>query len=226
MNDQRIPIPVLLLFFLLVFIVAAISDRRRRYKRDPETQRRDDLAALARKLELYFSPDADFKLIERFSFLAWLNQGDVRSAYNVFHGRREGLRLLIFDYRFSAGKYDYYWSAYVVEMNSNFPDTLITRENLKSHLLESLGQSHITFESADFSRVYNVRAADKKFAYDVCHSKMMDYLMANPDLIIEIRGKAILLLFEDWLRPEKVESNLSRLIEIRKLLPQYLFTSA
>ena len=52
---------------------------------------------------------------------------------------------------------------------------------------------------------------------------MMEYLLANKDLTIEIHGTAIALLFEDWLRPQKVEFNLSRLIEIRKLLPDYLF---
>jgi hypothetical protein len=45
-------------------------------------------------------------------------------------------------------------------------------------------------------------------------------------LTVEISGTGVAVLFEDWLRPEKVESNLSRLIEIRKLLPEYLFTNA
>jgi len=51
-------------------------------------------------------------------------------------------------------------------------------------------------------------------------------LLANKDLTIEINGTAAAVLFEDWLRPEKVEFNLSRLIEIRKLLPEYLFTNS
>jgi len=52
------------------------------------------------------------------------------------------------------------------------------------------------------------------------------FIVANKDLTIEIRGGSVAVLFEDWLRPEKVEANLSRLIEIRKLLPHYLFTKA
>ena len=53
---------------------------------------------------------------------------------------------------------------------------------------------------------------------------MTEYLLANQDLTIEIRGTAVAVLFEDWLRPDKVERNLARLIEIRKLLPEYPFT--
>ena len=52
---------------------------------------------------------------------------------------------------------------------------------------------------------------------------MMEYLLANQDLTIEINGKVIALLFEVCLQPGKVEHNLSRLVEIRKLLPDYLF---
>jgi hypothetical protein len=72
--------------------------------------------------------------------------------------------------------------------------------------------------------VFRVRSADKKFAFDVCHPQLMEFLLTNQDLTIEIRGTALAVLFEDWLRPEKVEANLSRLIAIRKLLPEYLFT--
>jgi hypothetical protein len=85
------------------------------------------------------------------------------------------------------------------------------------------GEPHIAFESAEFSHAFRVRSSDRKFAFDVCHPKMMEYLLVNQDLTIEIRGNAVAVLFEDWLRPEKVEANLSRLIEIRKLLPNYLF---
>ena len=53
---------------------------------------------------------------------------------------------------------------------------------------------------------------------------MMEFLLANQDLTIEIWGNALAVLFEDWLRPEKVEANLSRLVEIRSRLPDYLFT--
>ena len=111
-------------------------------------------------------------------------------------------------------------------MKTNFPDTIISHESRESRIVEALGASHIAFESSDFSRAFRVCSSDKKFTYDVCHPKMMEYLLANKDLTIEISGAAVAVYFEDWLHPEKVEFNLSRLIEIRKLLPEYLFTNA
>jgi len=216
----------LILIILLSVIIYFIS--RSQNETDPEPVRRQKLAALAKKLQLQFNSNNDFKLAEKFSLLTWLQHGEVRYAYNVFHGYFSAEYLVtIFDYHFSVpgGKSasDYYWSAYVLEMKTNFPDTLINHESLESRIGELLGGPHISFESAEFSRNFRVRSADKQFAFDVCNPRMMEYLLANKDLTIQVNGPDLAVLFEDWLRPEKVERNLSRLIQIRKLLPDYLF---
>lgn len=218
--------PAPIIYFVIFFVVASILDKHRR-KANPEIKRRNDLAALARKLGLQFKSDCDFELAERYSFLSWLRRGEARCASHVFRGKYLGYPVIIFDYFFglSGSKGDnYYWSAYILELEADFPDTIISRETMEVRLLQTLGESHITFESAEFSRSFNVQSADKKFAFAVCNAEMMTYLLANRDLIVEIHQGALLLVSEDWLRPEKVEPNLSRLIKIRRLLPQYLFS--
>jgi hypothetical protein len=219
-----------LMYWIMVVVLVVFISRALFDKSDPEKKRREDLAALAKKLKLRFKPGNDFKLADKFSSLSWLRRGDVRYAYNVFCGDHLGYPVTIFDYHFSttAGKsgYDYYWSAFVVEVKPNFPDMIISHESRESRLAEALGESHIVFESAAFTHAFRVRSSDKKFAYDVCHPKMMEYLLANQDLTVEISRTGLAMLFEDWLRPEKIEFNLSRLIEIRKLLPEYLLTNS
>jgi hypothetical protein len=69
-----------------------------------------------------------------------------------------------------------------------------------------------------------VRSKDKKFAYDVCHAQMMEYLLANRDLSIEIEDRALALAFGTRLAAAEIESNLARLLEFRSRLPEYLFT--
>ena len=218
--------PALLIGIIAVILLAVFFSKSDPY--EPEEVRRRDLAALARKLRLQFNPKNDFNLAENFLFLTWLKRGnarDVRYAYNVMYGYHLDYLATIFDYSFVAGKYSYYWSALVLEMKTNFPDTIISHESLESRFVEALGMPHIAFESAEFTRTFLVRSADKKFAFDVCHPRMMEYLLANKDLTVEIRGAMVAVFFEDWLRPKKVEFNLSRLIEIRKLLPEYLFAN-
>jgi len=222
MNNDALP---KFLFWTIVAILAIVISRFLPSKPDPEDQRRRELASMARKLQLEFNFKSDFDLPKKFSFLTWLKSGLINYAYNIFHGfYRSEYPVTIFDYTFSDGKYDYYWSAFVLEMKTHFPDLIISHESRESRLAETLGLTHITFESAEFSRAFRVRCQDKKFAFDICHSQMMEFLLANQDLTIEIRGNVLAVLFEDWLRPEKVEPNLSRLVEIRKLLPHYLFT--
>jgi hypothetical protein len=219
------PPPPLLLGIILIILVIFLCRKSGNY--EPEEVRRRELAALARKLGVQFSPKNDFKLPERFSVLAWLRRGDVRYAYNVFHGYYLDNLVTVFDYHFSTsgGKsgLDYFWSASVIEMKTNFPDLIISHESRESRMAEALGESHIAFESTEFSHTFRVRSSDRKFAFDVCNPRMMEYLLANKDLTIEINGGDLAIVFKDWLRPERVEFNLLRLIEIRKLFPEYLF---
>jgi len=215
--------------FIVAFLLRYIFFRGS----DLEKKRCDELSAVARKLNLHFNPDTDFKLAEQFAFLSRLRQGDTRFAYNVFRGYHAGFPVLIFDYHFAiyiagnkgvVNKCDFYWSVLILEMKTHFPDITIGPENWRSRLAEMVGKAEISFESAEFSHAFRVRTSDKKFAFDVCHPRMMEYLLANCDLAIEIEGPALALIFETWLRPSEVERNLSRLIEIRKLLPEYLIT--
>jgi len=171
-----------------------------------EADRARDLAALARKLQLYFDSKSDFEFTKQYLFLRWLNRGDNNCCYNIFRGSYLGHPVIVFDYTFTGGKYSYYWSAYVLEMKTNFPDVLISHESRESRIAEALGAEQITFESAEFSRAFRVRATDKKFAFEVCHPQMMEFLLANQDLTIEIRSNALAVLFEDWLRRKKLRA--------------------
>jgi hypothetical protein len=190
---------------------------------DPEEIRQADLASLARKLQLQLTTKYDFEAPKRWAFISWMNRGLAPSTYNTFHGYFQGNLITFFDYTFSDGKHSYYWSTYILELKANFPDLLISHETLETRIAEIFGEPHIVFESTEFSHKFRVRCPDKKFAYEICHQKMMEFLLANQDLTIEIKGGAMALLFEVWLQPEKVEHNLTRLIELRNFLPPYLF---
>jgi hypothetical protein len=39
------------------------------------------------------------------------------------------------------------------------------------------GYGDIKFESAEFSKTFCLRTPDKKFAYDACNAKMIEYLL-------------------------------------------------
>ncbi len=224
---KRALIPAILTV-LLVMLLGLIFPT----KPDPEKRRREALAAIGKRLKLQFNPFSDFELPEKYSPLSKLQRGDVRYAYNVFRGKHYNQPVTVFDYHFTiitgnnkggGGGTDYYWSAFVMEMESYFPNTIISHKDWESRLAESLGKPSINFESMEFSNAFRVLSSDKKFAYDVCHPQMMEYLLSNPDLTVEISERMLALIFETWLQPSEIEKNLSRLVQIRKLMPNHLF---
>ena len=158
-----------ILVVITVIVFAIILDRYSSGKPDPETQRRKDLAVLARKLKLKFDFKSSFELADQYSFLHWLTRGNISYVYNIFYGYYSGYPVTVFDYTFAAGQCNYYWSAFVLKTKTNFPDIIISHESMESRFAEKLGESHITYESVEFSRAFRVRSSDKKFAFEVCH---------------------------------------------------------
>src|SRR5208283_3583865 len=69
----------------------------------------------------------------------------------------------------------------------------IRPENILDKFTEAIGFDPIQFESAEFSRKFHVRCEDKKFAYDIIHARMIEFLMQDPKHIyIEAQSHSIL----------------------------------
>ncbi len=196
-------------------------------------KRQEAMLALAARLGLRFDPNKDHGLAKRYQFLDKLRAGDNRYAFNVLSGKYNSHDVMAFDYHYETHSTDskghrqthhHYFSFFLLLMPISFPELTVGREGFFSKVAQSLGYDDIDFESHEFSRKFCVRSRDKKFAYDVCNARMMEYLLANDDLTIEIEGPAMAISFGNRLSPEQIESNLNRLIAVRSLLPDYLFS--
>ena len=195
------------------------------------SKRREGLLELARRLNLNFNPAKDYSIGERFSFLKQFHEGENRYATNVISGTYRQYNVLAFDFHYETHhhdkhgfhKHDHWFSFLILTVQPVFPYLTIRREGLFTKIAEAFGYEAIQFESAEFSRTFCVRSPDKKFAYDVCNAKMIEYLLANRDLSIEIENQAIALAFNARLSVQGFELNLQRLVEIRSRLPDFLF---
>ena len=220
--------PILIFILFAALVVVGII-----YSILAAKKRREELAALAARLGLSFSTEQDPTLAGQFGFLDQLAQGSNRYAFNVLRGGYRSQEVLVFDYHYETHSTDskgrrqthhHYFSFFILLLPLSFPELKITREGLFSKLAQAFGYADIDFESAEFSRAFCVRSKDKRFAYDVCHAQMMEYLLANGDLSIEIEGRALALAFDSRLSAAEIEANLQRLLEVRSRLPEYLFT--
>ena len=191
-------------------------------------KRREAMAAVAAKLSLHFAPGKNRDMARRYRFLDKLRRGSSRYAFNILSGSYKGHDLILFDYHYRTGSgkntQHHYISFFILHLAASFPELVIGPEGLFSKIAQAIGYDDIDFESHEFSRKFCVRSGDKKFAYDVCNNRMIEYLLSNTDLSIEIEGNSLAISFSHRLSPEHIEPNLNRLITVRSLLPEYMFS--
>jgi hypothetical protein len=215
---QHLMIVGFIAIFILVLVAGIIAARKRR----------EAMRALAAKLGLRFEPGKDRYLAKRYKFLDKLRRGSNRYAYNILSGKYQGHELTVFDYHYQTGSgkntHHHHFSFFVLHLLASFPELVIGPEHIFSKIAQAVGYDDIDFESHEFSRKFCVRSGDKKFAYDVCNARMIEYLLSNSDLSIEIEGSSLAISFNRRLAPDRIEPNLNRLIEIRSLMPEYLFS--
>lgn len=197
-----------------------------------ERRRTEAMAAIAARLRLGFRAGKDRDLARQLEFLDKLDQGSNRYVSNCLDGVYQGERVMVFDYHYETyshskgGRHTHHhrFTVAMLVLPRTFPELLISPEGFLSKLAQAVGYEDIDFESAEFSRTFCVRSRDKKFAYDVCHALMMEFLLRHRDLAIELDGNVLALLFDPRLEPLEIERRLHQLLELRRLLPEYLFS--
>ena len=215
---MQIIMPILMFAAVAIFIIFALIAAKKR---------REALRGLAQSLGLSFDPDKNISIGEQYSFLDKLHQGHSRYAKNHIYGIYQGYEIDIFDFHYTTGsgknQQHHVISFFMLKLPCFLPELTIVRENFLSKIAQAVGYDDIDFESHEFSRKFCVRSRDKKFAYDICHTLMIEYLLANSDLNIEIESNILSICLNKELAVEQIQPNLNRLIEVRKLMPDYLF---
>ena len=208
--------------FIAIFVVIGVLAHLAAKKR------REAMAQLAARLGLRFAPRKNREMARRYRFLDKLRRGSNRYAFNILSGPYEQHDVTIFDYHYQTGSgkdtHHHFVSFFILHLPVSFPELVIGPEGFFSKIAQAVGYDDIDFESHEFSRKFCVRSRNKKFAYDVCHAQMIEYLLANQDLTIEMEGYALAISFNSRLAAQYIEPNLNRLVALRSLLPEYLFT--
>ena len=219
---------IILIIVVVVAIAGAIV-----YGQVMVARRREAMSALASQLGLQFKEDDDHDLAENLSFLRGLDEGSNRYVYNRLEGSYRGHHVQAFDFHYETYSHSkhgrqtthHHFSVVTLRLPRSVPEVLIAPEGIFSKIAQAFGYDDIDFESAEFSRAFCVRSPDKKFAYDVCHPQMMEYLLARRELAIEFENNLLALAFGAQLEPPEIETWLNEAVEIRRLMPDYLFTA-
>jgi hypothetical protein len=211
---------------VVVFVVLGVLGHRAAEKR------REALLAVARQLGLRCHTEKDYTIPQRYRFLDALRKGSNQYAYNLLEGMYEGHSVKAFDYHYethstdSKGKrktHHHRFSYFILEQELRFPELRIYPEGFFAKLGQMVGFDDIDFESVEFSKAFCVRSKDKKFAYDICNSGLIEYLLDHKDFTIEIEEQCVALSFDCRLVPEMVPNALNALVAIRSHFPEYLY---
>ena len=189
-------------------------------------RRRNELSSWAGRHGLSFDAARDASYDERFAGFACLRRGHSRCAYNVMSGEWEGYPVEAFDYRYVTGhgknRSTHHFSAVIVRVGFPVRPLRIRPEGLFDRVAELLGADDIDFESAEFSRQFHVKGADKRWAFDVLHQRTMAFLLSMPRFSLQFADREVIAWRGRRFAPETFASALRVVVGILDRLPPYV----
>jgi len=226
------------LSLVLVFVVFPMLWRRRRNRAMEALA-----AALGLNYRRYGLPEAcknkatydrwfDSVLADKFSLprtLAALTppcRGGFVTYRDVFWGTYRGVEVAVFQFdpmvgAMGSAKASRY-GVYAARLPVDFPMATIRHETAGELIAENFGTRDLQFESAEFNKRYQVFCHDEKFAYELLHPRMIDYMLSIPELYWQVGGNYVVILTSGCLVSSTIESYLNALANFSELVPEYM----
>ena len=224
---------LLLFSFLMWPIVIAAHNAQ-------QSSRRAAMARNASELGLRLQEHQSKSIAAGFSYLNRLRSpmgAFDKYALNIIQGDYLENDITAFDYHYAVRGGVWWWapswtthhysSFVMLHMQCNFPELTIQKEGFRvfEKIAEAFGGGDIDFESKEFSDRFTVRSKDKKFAYDFCNAKMIDYLLDQPIVAMEIEEDTLAIGLGSQSNSRVIVSHLRHLSNVRALIPDYLFAN-
>lgn len=207
-------------WIILVFVVFAIVGIVGIYFSYQAQQRRlMELTQFAAARGWRFDASKDHSHDGRYEHFSLFTQGSDRYAYNTIRGALavdgQSWPLQLGDYHFTTQQTSGKTTTTVTHALSyvlletphlGLPDLFIRREGFFDKIASVLGFDDIDFESAQFSDRFIVKSRDKRFAYDVLHPRMMEFMLEGDAPTMDFRqGQCCLNLGEKCWSPGDFE---------------------
>ncbi len=162
---------------LVALVIAAVGFLL--VSRVRKASRRAAVEDQARRLGFSFSPrdpfgllDLDFDLFVRFGKLP-----GTQGVENVVWGVRDGREVRAFDYWRAAEDEPERFSCAMARIPDGWPSLLVRRQGPFDVARNAIGLRDVKFELEAFNRLFEVRAADRRFASGVVDQRMIAWLL-------------------------------------------------
>ncbi len=215
---------MLFVVVLVIVILAAVLSWQ------AAKRRREEFAAVAHQREWTYT-ERDDRWCERFQGQPF-GRGSDRRALNILGGTYDGRTFVAFDYRYSTHSTDsqghsrttvHPFSVLALNVGVRFPSLAVAPEGFVSRMVGRITNRDIELESEDFNRAFTVTADDRKFASDVLHPQMMEYLLTMPDLGWELEGDSLVAVRAGSHTIQEVDAKLAAVDGIVDRVPEFVW---
>lgn len=162
--------------------------------------------------------------------------GHDRQAINVVSGQYDGRGFVSFDFVYhttesstdSKGHHQsrevsHPFGVVALDVGASFPALEVNPEGMFGRLVGHLTGRDIELESEDFNRAFTVTCADRKFASDVLHPRMMEYLLTHPDSAFRFDRSWVLSVESGRADIEQVEPRLAHIDSVLDNVPDFVW---
>ena len=224
MNAMVLVLAVGVVLVVAIAVLSYLSAKRRR----------EEMAALAAQRGWTYT-ERDDRWTTHFEGHPF-GTGHDRRAGNVLTGTYDGRGFTGFDYRYSTTSTStdaqghttthtevHTFSVIALPVAAAFPELSISPEGFFSRAIGRLTNRDIELESEDFNRAFTVTCPDRKFASDVLHPQMMEYLLTLPHLAWRFTGQHLLVVSAGQHSVPQIESTLQAVDGIVDRIPDFVW---
>jgi hypothetical protein len=110
-----------------------------------------------------------------------------------------------------------------LRMGVEMPPLAVDPEGFLDRLVGRLTGNDIDMESEDFNRAFTVSCPDRRFASDVLHPQMMEFLLHYPQLGWRFEQDSMLVIGEGLRPPAQIAATLDVMDGISNRVPEFVW---
>jgi hypothetical protein len=157
--------------------------------------------------------------------------GHGRSATNAVYGQHDGREFVSFDYEYKttngSGKdrrtTTHTCSVVALSMGVSLPSLRVDPENFLERVVGRVTNSDIELELEDFNRAFTVSCPDRKFASDVLHPQMMEFLLQHRDVGWRFERDSMLMVSGTRRSVAEIDATLALMDQISDKIPDFVW---
>ncbi len=190
------------------------------WPRRAERKRLNSIEKWALENGLHFTKDGPQHLVIPCPSV-FFTDGDMY-VYNLTQGEWHGREFMGFDYSCRVGKVGCSLSAVVIGSDRPLKHLFIRPEGIADRVWKPYESEELNFESAQFNNAFYVSANDRKWAYDVIHPRMMEFLLSQPRFMIAFGPKHVIVFHERIFTVPEFQQAAELASGILDRLPEYI----